>query len=106
MNYLFIAILLFAFNTRAQSVIVTYAEKDLISKERLNAMPESYRNAWLAQMEIPKLFVLQCSENSTLYKRDSGAKDFYYENEVTPSADNDYTEGRMVVDKKITEFFY
>ena len=102
-------LILFFFNLalQAQSVRVVYTEKEIMNQQRLDAMPPDVRGAKLAEMKIPKLFTLESSDGVSFYERDKNAKDFNYENKDSKAIDeNSFEQSSIVVNKKLTPFFY
>lgn len=100
-------LLLFCLLCNSQSVKVTYSEKRIISKEKLDAMPADVKNATIAEMNIPKLFILEYSEGVSFYQRGKEAKDFEYRSESTTIDENGKTSyNTIIADRKITPFFY
>lgn len=107
MKYIYLPIFLFCLATHAQSIKVTYAEKQIISQQRLEAMPPSVKNAQLAEMQIPKLFTLEYTEGISIYQKDKNTKDFKYEKKDSNiNSDGISEESSIVVNKKNTPFFY
>jgi GLPGLI family protein len=107
MKKFFLTIVFFNLVMQAQSVKVIYSEKELISQQRLDAMPQDVREAKLAEMKLPKLFALESSDGISLYQKDINTKDFIYENKESKEIDKDsFLESKIIVNKKNTPFFY
>lgn len=99
--------LLFCFLGNSQSVKVTYLEKSINYQERLDRMPDNVREATLAEMKIPKLFILEYSEGVSFYQREKNAKDFEYTAKSTTIDENgEMVKNTIIADRKITPFFY
>ena len=101
-----IFLFIFAF-ANAQSLKITYSEKSIISNDRLEAMPADIRVATIAEMNIPKLFELHYSEGTSIYQREKNAKDFKYRSQNnTFNEDGKAAHSSVIIDKKLTPFFY
>ncbi len=107
MKKFFLALFFLSLVSQAQSVRVIYAEKQIMDQKRLESMPPDVREVTLAEMKIPKLFILETSDGVSLYERDKDAKDFNYENKESKTIDeNSFLQSSIVVNKKRTPFFY
>lgn len=107
MKKFFLVLVFSTLAIQAQSIKVIYSEKEIISQQRLDAMPSGIKNAKLAEMNVPKLFTLESSGGISLYQKDKNTKDFNYENKESKEIDqNSILESTIVVSKKNTPFFY
>jgi GLPGLI family protein len=103
----FLVLVLISLSIQAQSVRVIYSQKEMVSQQRLDAMPSDVRNAMLAEMKVPKLFTLEISDGISLFQKDKSTKDFKYENkEPSTIAENSFFESKIIVNKKSTPLFY
>lgn len=107
MRNFFIALVLNTLAMQAQSVKVIYSQKELISQQRLDAMPPNIRNAKLAELKVPKLYILEVTDGISLYQKDKSTTDFNYENsETLKTSESTVLENKIIVNKKNNPFFY
>lgn len=64
----------FSNNIISQTVTVTYKERKIVSKEKLEALPEFVRNKTLKDLENPPGYILMYSNGISLYKNDEATK--------------------------------
>ncbi|WP_026705757.1 GLPGLI family protein [Flavobacterium soli] len=100
----FLAIVFFSFGAKAQTIKAIYSEKEIISNDRLNSMPEDIKKAKLAEMKHCKLFILQYSAGISFYEREPNSKEFIYEK--TTLDENGSGLSQIKIHKKHHPFFY
>jgi GLPGLI family protein len=107
MKKFFLVLVLSNLSIQAQAVKVIYSQKEMVSQQRLDAMPPDIRNAKLAELKVPKLYTLEVSDGISLYEIDKSTKDFNYESKESKAIDeSSFFESKIIVDKKNTPFFY
>lgn len=72
--FLLLLVYCFSNNLTSQTITVTYKERKIISKEKLEALPEFVKNKTLQEIENPPVYILQYSNGLSLYKHDESTK--------------------------------
>lgn len=107
-NFFLFGLLMFAFIAKSQTVTVNYSEKRIISKEKLEALPEFARKQALEAHS----YILQNSNGVTLYKNSSGVKNIEsFENnksddQIAGNATNKSETSYKVSNKFIDKWYY